>query len=113
MKFTAADLRAAYAFLKRVAFHNDRRLPAAAKVVFVAKPLANHGYLGTDGDSPCIWVDTKATRSITFMLQILTHEMIHLALGQEEVPNKYAHGTDFKEAARAIEAEMGWPKGSV
>lgn len=113
MKFTAADLRAAYVFLKRIAFHNDRRLPSASKVSFVAKPLANHGYAGTDGDKDCLWVDTKGTRSIDMMLQILTHEMIHLALNHREVPNKHAHGIDFKEAARAIEAEMGWPKGSI
>lgn len=113
MKFTAADLRAAYAFLKRIAFHNDRCLPSANSVSFVAKPLASHGYAGIDGTKSCIWVDTSDTKSIGMMLQILTHEMIHLALGHQEVPNKYAHGTDFKEAARAIEAEMGWPKGSV
>ena len=47
------------------------------------------------------------------MLHILAHEMVHLALGHQDVPNKYAHGTDFIEAARAIEIEMGWPKGSV
>jgi len=47
------------------------------------------------------------------MLRILCHEMLHAALGHDKVPNKYAHDTDFKEAARAIEAEMGWPKGSV
>lgn len=113
VKFTASDLRAAYAFLKRVAFHNDRRLPSARRVLFVAKPLANHGYLGKEGDADCIWVDTKDTKSITKMLQILAHEMVHLALGHQDVPNKYAHETDFKEAARAIEIEMGWPKNSV
>jgi len=111
--FTADDLRAAYAFLKKIAFHNDRRLPSARSVSFVAKPLANHGYMGEDGDRPCIWVDTKDTNSVDFMLKILAHEMVHLALDHRDVPNKYAHGTDFKEAARAIEAEMGWPKGSV
>ena len=113
MNFTAADLRAAYAFLKKVAFHNDRRLPAASKVMYIAKPLANHGYLGKVGEVDCIWVDTKDTKSVTKMLQIMAHEMAHLALDHQEVPNKYAHGTDFKEAARAIETEMGWPKGSI
>lgn len=113
MKFTDVDLRAAYAFLKRVAFHNDRRLPSAAKVVFVAKPLANHGYLGKEGDADCIWVDTTDTKSVDHMLKIMAHEMLHLALGHQDVPNKYAHETDFKEAARAIELEMGWPKGSI
>lgn len=113
MNFKPEDLRAAYAFLKNVAFHNDRRLPAASKMRFIAKPLANHGYLGKEGDADCIWVDTKDTKSVTKMLQILAHEMVHLALGHQDVPNKYAHETDFKEAVRAIEAEMGWPRGSV
>lgn len=113
MKFTERDLRAAYSFLKRVAFHDDRRLPSAKNVVFVAKPLTHHGYLGKDGDADCIWVDTKDTKSVTKMLQIMAHEMIHLALGHQEVPNRYAHETDFKEAAGAIEVEMGWPRGSV
>ncbi len=113
MKFTADDLRAAYRFLKRVAFNNDRRLPAADQVLFVAKALKAHGYHGTDGSRHCIWVDTSGTKSLDMMLRILAHEMLHVALGHDKVPSKYAHGCDFKEAARAIEAEMGWPKGSV
>lgn len=113
MKFTADDLRAAYRFLKRVAFNNDRRLPAAGKVGFVAKPLKAHGYHGMAGEQHYIWVDTTDTKSLDMMLRILAHEMLHVALGHDQVPSKYAHGKDFKEAARAIEAEMGWPKGSV
>jgi len=113
VKFNAADLRAGYAFLRHVAFHNDRRLPASTKVEFVAKPLKAHGYMGESGGRPCIWVDTQDTKSLNKMLQILSHEMVHLALGHMVVPAKYAHETDFKEAARAIEIEMGWPKGSV
>lgn len=113
MKFTADDLRAAYRFLKRVAFDNDRRLPTANKVHFVAKALKAHGYHGMAGEQHCIWVDTQDTKSLDMMLQIMAHEMLHVALGHDTVPSKYAHGTDFKEAARAIEIEMGWPKGSV
>lgn len=113
MKFTADDLRAAYRFLKRLAFNNDRRLPAASNVLFVAKPLKAHGYHGMAGDKHCIWVDTTDTKSLDMLLRIVAHEMLHVALGHDQVPSKYAHGHDFREAARAIEAEMGWPKGSV
>lgn len=113
MRFTADDLRAAYTFLKRLAFNNDRRLPAAKRVEFVAKPLKAHGYHGAINGQHCIWVDTQDTKSLDMMLQILAHEMLHVALGHDKVPPSYAHGTDFIEAARAIEIEMGWPKGSV
>ena len=113
MKVTVDDLRAAYCFLKRVAFHNDRRLPSAGKVVFVAKPLAAHGYFGQAGDKHCIWIDTTDTKTVARLLQIMVHEMIHLALGHQDVPNKYAHEHDFKEAARAIESDLGWRRGSV
>lgn len=113
MKFTAGDLRAAYVFLKRIAFNNDCRLPAASKVDFVAKPLKAHGYHGCTDGKHCIWVDTTDTNSLDIMLRILSHEMLHVALGHGQVPPSYAHETDFKEAARAIEIEMGWPKGSV
>ena len=113
MKFKVADLRAAYAFLKRIAFHNDRRLPSAKSVEFVAKPLKAHGYHGMHEGRHCIWVDTTDTKSLDMLLRIMAHEMIHAALGHNTVPNKYAHEADFQEAARAIEIEMGWPKGGV
>jgi gentisate 1,2-dioxygenase len=113
MKFDESDLRAGYCFLKKIAFNNDRRLPSVNKMVFVAKPLKAHGYHGKAGDNHCIWVDTTDTKSLDMLLRILAHEMLHAALGHDQVPNKYAHDTDFKEAARAIEIEMGWPRGSV
>lgn len=113
MKFKSSDLRAAYEFLRRVAFHDDPRLIGGGSITFVAKPLAAHGYYDIRNGRHCIWVDTTDTTSVTKMLQIMAHEMIHLALGHAHTPEKYVHQTDFKEAANAVAHEMGWPKGSI
>jgi hypothetical protein len=114
MKFTADDLRAAYAFLKRVAFQNDRRLPAARNVQFYWKPLEDHGYHDFVGGRHHIWIDSVDTHSMTHMLQILAHEMGHvMLLPHQKMSGDDPHDAQFRELMRVVEIEMGWPKGSV
>jgi hypothetical protein len=113
MKFDESDLRAGYTFLRQVAFHNDSSLPPAKAVRFIVRKLKHYGYHDFVRGKHTIWVD-RATKSWTHVLQILAHEMAHLAR-RDHVYNtdEEAHDTLFQQTARAIEIEMGWPRGSV
>ena len=113
MKFTAATLRSAYEFLRAVAFNNDKNLPPGRFVRFVARKLKHHGYHDYVRKRHTIWIDTADTKSVDFMLKIMAHEMIHLARRDHDASDEDAHDTLFQAAARAIEQQMGWPKGSV
>lgn len=115
MLFTPADLKAAYEFLKIVAFRNDHNLPKSSSVRFVVKKLKDHGNLDFDNGKHTIWID-KHTKSWTLVLQIMAHEMIHLSRRDHIISNAAdddEHDTLFVQSARAIEIEMGWPRGSV
>lgn len=113
MKFTASDLRAAYRFLKQVAFHDAATLPPPESVRFVVRKLKHHGYHDFKKGRHTIWVDRQA-KSWTLVLQILAHEMTHLARRDHMYnTDEEAHDTLFDQTVRAIEQEMGWPKGSV
>lgn len=114
MKFTADDLRAAYRFLKRVAFANDVRLPAAGNVKFYAKEIEHHGYHDFIKGRHHIWIDTADTKSLDMMLRILAHEMCHIImLPHQKMSGDEPHDAQFHALTRIVEIEMGWPKGSV
>jgi hypothetical protein len=118
MKVDARALRAAYDFLRIVAFPECKRMPAGRHVEFVAKKLVNHGYHSEHEGTHTIWVDTKAAQDVSLLLKIMAHEMIHVALtavdsAYSDASNKFAHDENFKQMARAVEHEMGWKKGSV
>lgn len=110
MIVTPANMRAAYEFLRKVSFKGIR-LPASRRVNFAAKRLrTHHGYayypeFGIDADT--------GTSCMTRLIQIIAHEMIHLALEQNAASNHEFHDENFQALARIIEHEMGWPKGSV
>lgn len=113
MKLTPATLRAAYDFLRRVAFDDDKNLPPSRAVRFVARRSKFHGYLVYERKRYTIGVDTVGTTSVDLLLQIMSHEMIHLARRDRDVSDEDAHDTLFQAAAHAVEQQMGWPKGSV
>lgn len=112
---TPENLRAAYDLLRRIAFDDDQNLPMGRHVRFIACPLLKaHGYQAYTRKRHTIWVDASGTKTWTMALQILAHEMIHLAR-RDYLRNteQEAHDTFFQEAARAVEHRMGWTNGSV
>lgn len=113
MKLTTTTLRAAYDFLRRVAFDDDKNLPPSRAVRFVACRSKHHGYLVYERRRYTIGVDTVDTKTVDFLLKIMSHEMIHLARRDRDVSDEDAHDTLFQQAAHAVEQQMGWPKGSV
>jgi hypothetical protein len=114
MNFDESDLRAGYCFLKKIAFHNDRRLPSARNVKFYWKPLADHGNHDFIKDRHHVWIDSVDTKSLTHMLQIMAHEMGHIILlPHQKMSGDEPHDAQFQALMRVVEIEMGWPKGSV
>lgn len=107
---TPESMKAAYEFLRKVTFAG-LNLPNSSRVTFKAKRLKKyHGLYEYPGHVLTINSDT---RTITGMLQIMAHEMIHVAYEQNGKSDHDKHDANFEEMARLIEAEMGWPKGSV
>lgn len=115
MKLTPGDLRAAYDFLKKTAFKHDR-LPAVSKVEFVlgvSRDPDEMGAYGKDGEGHVIWINPKHVRTVNKLLHVMAHEMLHLHLASHSEKCGDWHDTQFTEAARVIEHDLGWPKGSV
>jgi hypothetical protein len=80
-------------------------------VTFQAKRLKKfHGFYEYPQHIVTINTDTK---TVTQLLQIMAHEMIHVALEQNAASDHAVHDSNFESLARIIEFEMGWPKGSV
>lgn len=111
---TPENLRAAYDLLRRIAFDDDNNLPTGKHVRFIVRKLKVHGYHDYTRKRHTIWVDREDTKTWTMAMQILAHEMVHLAR-RDHVFNteEEAHDKFFQEAARAVEHRMGWTKGSV
>jgi len=107
---TPVSMRAAYKFLREVSF-SGVKLPPPSKVRFRAKKLKKyHGIY--EYPQHVVTINTETT-SITQLLQIMAHEMIHVALEQNAVSDHSEHDSNFKSLAGIIEFEMGWPRGSV
>lgn len=117
MLVTTHNMRACYDFLKEVVFQNNELLPDSKYIRFVAKKLKHHGYHDFVNGRHTIWADTtpKDTPTITKLMQIMAHEMIHVMRRDHkpDVPDEDAHDTIFKESCAVVENIMGWPKGSV
>ena len=110
MIVTPETMRASYIFLKKISF-KGLNLPKPAEMTFEARKLKKyHGYYKYPEHIITINTDT---RSISQMLQIMAHEMIHVALEQNAASDHDRHDANFEELARVIEGEMGWSKGSV
>ena len=107
---TSKQMKSAYEFLQKVSF-SGLKLPPSSKVTFRARRLKNfHGFYEYPEHIVTINADTK---NITHLLQIMAHEMIHVALEQNADSDHYLHDQHFESLARIIEHEMGWTKGSV
>jgi predicted SprT family Zn-dependent metalloprotease len=113
LKITPEMLRASYDYLKKVAFHNNRKLPASKNVTFLANRLKNYGYHLEDDGSHTIWVSRTEAKDITQVLQIMAHEMCHAVLVEHSEQCGEWHDAQFKALARIIEVEMGWTKGKI
>jgi hypothetical protein len=114
---TPQSMRACYDLLRIVVFQNDKMLPDSRYVRFIARRYKHHGYHDYMKGRHTIWADTtrKDTPSITKLMQIMCHEMIHIIRRDHkpEIPDEVAHDTFFKELCAVAESIMGWPKGSV
>lgn len=110
MIVTPESMRAAYQFLRAVSF-SGLRIPSPQKITFKAKRLKNYHGLYEYPEN-IVTINTE-TRSVTQLLQIMAHEMIHVALEQNAASDHDKHDDNFEALARIIEGEMGWPKGSV
>jgi len=108
---TPQSMRACYDFLRKVSFQG-LRLPASGRVTFKAKALAGyHGFY--EYPEHIITVDSAGTCDIGHLLQIMAHEMCHVALEQNAACDHAEHDAHFKALAAIIEDEMGFPRGSV
>lgn len=107
---TPNTMRAAYEFLRRVSF-SELNIPPTSKITFKVRPLKKyHGLY--EYPQHIVTIDSS-TKTVTAMLQIMAHEMIHVAFEQNAASDHDKHDANFEALARLIEAEMGWPKGSV
>ena len=105
---TPHTMRACYDFLRVVAFEGCK-LPKSVR--FVAKPLRDkHGLY--EYPPHVISLDT-GIRSLVKMMQVMAHEMCHVALEKTGYCDHDKHDHHFKALANIICAEMGWPRGSV
>jgi len=107
---TPEAMQAAYEFLRKVSF-KGLKLPPSKKVTFQSKRLKK--YHGLYEYPEHILTINSDTKSVTGMLQIMAHEMIHVAYEQNGKSDHDKHDEHFEALARIIEGEMGWPKGSV
>ena len=107
---TPKTMKAAYEFLKKVSFAG-LKIPESKNITFEAKNLKKyHGYYKYP--EHIVTINT-GTKTINGLLQIMAHEMIHVALEQNAASDHDKHDAHFEELARIIECEMGWPKGCV
>ena len=107
---TPKNMRLAYEFLREVLF-SEINIPLSSKITFKAKRLKNYHGLYEYPEN-IVSINT-ATGSMTQLMQIMAHEMIHVALEQNADTDHDKHDQNFEALARIIEHEMGWPKGSV
>ena len=107
---TPESMRAAYDFLKKVSFPGVR-LPRSSSVTFRSARLKK--YHGLYEYPENVVTINSTTGSVTQLLQIMAHEMIHVAFEQNAASDHAEHDEHFEALARIIEFEMGWPKGSV
>ena len=107
---TPQQMKSAYEFLQQVSFR-DLKLPPSSRVKFRVKRLKKfHGFY--EYPQHIVTINSE-TKSITHLLQIMAHEMIHVALEQNAASDHDIHDQHFESLARIIEQEMGWGKGSV
>ena len=111
MKVTPALCRAAYEFMRAASFIGAR-LPTAKRVEFITNKLVHHGYYGLVDGQHTIWIN-KGTKTPTQLLQVVAHEMCHVALSHHASRTGDWHDEYFKALARSVELDMGWRKGSV
>jgi predicted SprT family Zn-dependent metalloprotease len=110
MIVTEKSMRAAYRFLKDSVF-SDVPLPSVDGIQFKKKRLKDlHGFYEMPPHR--ITIDT-ATHSYEQLLQIMAHEIVHVALEQTGAHGHEEHNAPFKALAEAVCIDMGWPKGSV
>ena len=112
MIVTEKSMRAAYRFLKSVAFRGVP-VPAISRVRFY--PFA-HGpnEIAFHAMHPHrIWITPEEIRSFTSLLKAMAHEMCHAALDEHAPCDTSDHGVLFRNLAVSVEQEMHWPKGSV
>ena len=107
---TPESMKAAYEFIRRVSF-SGLKLPSSKRIQFKARRLKMlHGYyLYPDN----IIVINAETPDISRMLQIMAHEMVHVALEQNASCDHDQHDEHFRALADVIEDEMGWQRGSI
>lgn len=108
MLVTEESLRAAYQLLKVTAFKNIK-LPSAKRVTF--KPARLKKYHALYEWPEHIMTVNVATESMSDMLKIVAHEMIHAALEQNAVCDHDQHDENFIEMANLICREMKWDGG--
>lgn len=107
---TPKSMRAAYDFLRRISF-SELRLPDSKRVTFLAKKMKRyHGYYIYPEN--IITLDSSIN-TVGRLLQVMAHEMIHVALEQNAACDHDEHDEHFNSLARIIEVEMGWPKGCI
>lgn len=82
------NMRAAYQFLRAVSF-SGLKLPSTKQIKFKARRLK--GYHGLYEYPEHIVTINVETRSITQLLQIMAHEMIHVALEQNAATDHDKH----------------------
>lgn len=69
-----------------------------------------HGYYVCE--DRVITIDTSI-KTMDKLMQVMAHEMIHVALEQNAASDHSEHDEHFNSLARIIEQEMGWPKGCI
>lgn len=110
MVVTEKSMRAAYRFLKDSVF-DDVALPSVDSIQFKKKKIKKlHGFY--EFPPHRITIDTS-TKSYQQLLQIMAHEMLHVALEKAGACDHEKHTAPFVALADAVCIDMGWPKGSV
>lgn len=108
MIVTEEALRAAYQLLKTTAFKGIK-LPSAKRVTFkVARLKKYHALYEWPEHIMTVNADTE---SISDMLKIVAHEMIHAALEQNAECDHDKHDDNFIELANQVCRELKWDGG--
>lgn len=108
MVVTEESLRAAYQLLRVTAFRGIK-LPSARRITFKAVRLKKfHGFY--EWPEHILTVNT-GTESLSDMLKIVAHEMIHCALEQNADCDHDKHDENFVAMADLVCKEFKWDGG--
>lgn len=108
LRLTPERIAILYECLRQLPPFSGWKLPPSHLVEF--RTPKRRDLLGeyTESDPPRIMVSSALNGTLDHILEVLAHEMVHMAQHQSGFSNRADHNQDFLRRAKAVCRSFGW-----